>query len=110
MVVEYALDPTSQVTAQVTAADTTLTVPVDSRLDTVNRPNDVGSLWWLSVVGNPVAINIGGAAVFATNFVIGVGTYLQSIPIRLPPGAVLHFICAATLTAQVSIIRARRAS
>jgi hypothetical protein len=103
----YKLDPSQQLVLAVTSTDGTLTVPQTTKADAINNPGNTGSEWFLSVDGNPVAINVGAPAVFASNAILEVGLF-SNWPIYLEPGAALHFICASSKTAVVSLIRARR--
>jgi hypothetical protein len=105
---EFTLDPSQQVTVATGPADATLTVPVDSNLDAVNNPNNVGSFWFLCVDGAAVAINFNAPAVYGSQATLQQGSYLTH-PLRLAPGSVLHFVTSGG-TGTVSIIRARRAS
>lgn len=110
---QYFPDFTTTYTLATDAVDASVTITQD-KLDLINNPRDGGSYWFICVDGNPVAVNIGGAAVFpaatgANNAILEVGNNLTE-PVWLPPGKSFHVICAATKTAIVSLIRARRAS
>lgn len=108
MKVPYQLDLTQQVVHPVTATDSTVAVPVTVPTNPLGSLGDVGSEWFICVDGNPVAVNVGGAAVFGTTGgIIEPGSYLTA-PLYLPPGETLHVICASTKTATLSLIRARR--
>ena len=113
---QYFPDFTTTYTLATAASDATVQIPQD-KLDAINNPRSTGSLWFVCVDGNPVAVNIGAVgacAVFpattgANNAILEVGNNLTE-PVWLPPGKYFHAICAGGKTAIVSLIRARRAS
>lgn len=112
MYTEYEADPTVAVQAAVTAADTQLVVPRDQPLNPGMNPKNIGSMYFITVLGNPVAWNRGAVAVFAgaNMSIIPVTTGSPWGPVELSPGAAYHFICGAALTATVTICRARRST
>jgi hypothetical protein len=109
-------DPTATQVIAATASDASVTIPIPKGIsNSIGNPEDTGSEYYISVDGNPVAINYGGAAVFPTttgtaNPILEVGMAFYGEPVNIPPGTVVHAICASGKTAFVSIIRARRTS
>ena len=105
---EYELDPTSFLYLATSGTDAYVTIPVDPPDSLMSNPRDTGSLWFISVDAEPVAINVNATAVWGTNAFLEIGSYLTH-PLRLPPGFTVHFV-TKTGAGSVSLIRARRAS
>jgi hypothetical protein len=92
-----------QIAATTSDGSITLAIPNAAAAGLGKTPNDVGNWYFLSIVGNPVYLNIGAAATSA-NAYFPVGC--TPVPWRFPSGAVIHAL-TATGTATVSFIRAR---
>ena len=102
----FSLDLKTQVTCLTGAADQTIQVPAQDTKITQQEP---ASWWFLMVTGVPVwaAQDTAALADITQNAIIPVG--LWPVPVRFPPGVVLHFL-ATSGAGSVSIVRARMAA
>lgn len=105
---ELEIDPTIPLMGASSGTDSNLTIPENLPGDIFTSPRLTGSLWFITVSGAAVAININSPAVWGTNNIIEPGSYLASA-LRLPPGGKLHFVTAGG-SGFVSLHRAVRAS
>lgn len=88
MISNFELDLTEQLVITTSSSDASVTVPVPKPLGLGSNPRASADIYWqIMVSGNPAYINVNAAATSANaSFPVG----YCSLPMRLPPGTVVH--------------------